>query len=96
VGSLQHAVVHAVDDGRVDVLAARRRDDDFFAPPARCAEAFSLVVKKPVHSCTTSTPSSPREASRIAVGEHADAVAVDDHVVAIHRHRARELAVAVS
>ena len=30
----------------------------FFAPPARCAEAFSLVVKKPVHSITTSTPRS--------------------------------------
>jgi hypothetical protein len=31
----------------------------FLAPPFRWAEAFSLVVKKPVHSSTTSTPSSP-------------------------------------
>ena len=30
----------------------------FFAPPCRCADAFSLVVKRPVHSSTTSTPSS--------------------------------------
>ena len=29
----------------------------FFAPPLRCADAFSLVVKRPVHSSTTSTPS---------------------------------------
>src|SRR6266478_1145986 len=27
----------------------------FFAPAARCAEAFSLLVKRPVHSRTTST-----------------------------------------
>ncbi|MDT4881239.1 hypothetical protein FQZ97_1170770 [compost metagenome] len=31
----------------------------FLAPPFRWAEAFSLVVKKPVHSSTTSTPRSP-------------------------------------
>src|ERR1700752_3778027 len=30
----------------------------FLAPPLRCAEAFSLLVKKPVHSRTTSTPRS--------------------------------------
>ena len=30
----------------------------FFAPAAMCAEAFSLLVKNPVHSSTTSTPSS--------------------------------------
>ena len=30
----------------------------FFAPAARCAEAFALLVKRPVHSSTTSTPSS--------------------------------------
>jgi hypothetical protein len=35
----------------------------FFAPPFRWAEAFSLVVKKPVHSITTSTPSSPHGSS---------------------------------
>ena len=32
----------------------------FLAPPARCAPAFSLLVKRPVHSITTSTPSSPQ------------------------------------
>ena len=32
----------------------------FLAPPFICAEAFSLVVKKPVHSNTTSTPNSPQ------------------------------------
>ena len=29
----------------------------FFAPACRCAPAFALLVKKPVHSSTTSTPS---------------------------------------
>ena len=32
----------------------------FLAPPLRWAEAFSFVVKKPVHSSTTSTFSSPQ------------------------------------
>src|SRR2546429_9523116 len=31
----------------------------FFAPPLRCAPAFSFDVNKPVHSRTTSTPSVP-------------------------------------
>ena len=35
----------------------------FFAPPCRCAEAFSLLVNRPVHSSTTSTPSSPQGSS---------------------------------
>ena len=30
----------------------------FLAPPFRCADAFAFVVKRPVHSSTTSTPSS--------------------------------------
>ena len=29
----------------------------FFAPACRCAPAFALLVKRPVHSSTTSTPS---------------------------------------
>ena len=28
----------------------------FFAPPLICSSAFSMVVKIPVHSATTSTP----------------------------------------
>ncbi|KAG1469988.1 hypothetical protein G6F54_014548 [Rhizopus delemar] len=35
----------------------------FLAPPLMCAPAFSLVVKKPVHSSTTSTFSSPQGSS---------------------------------
>src|SRR6187402_3040764 len=33
------------------------------APASRCADAFSLDVKKPVDSTTTSTPSSPQGSS---------------------------------
>ena len=66
----------------------------FFAPPLRCADAFSLVVKSPVHSSTTSTPSvAPRQLGGIALREHLDAIAVDDHRVAVDRDLARELAV---
>ena len=35
----------------------------FFAPPFRWADAFSLLVNRPVHSSTTSTPSSPQGSS---------------------------------
>ncbi|MNR46562.1 hypothetical protein D3C85_1655500 [compost metagenome] len=35
----------------------------FLAPPLMCAPAFSFVVKKPVHSRTTSTLSSPQGSS---------------------------------
>ena len=91
---LERLVIDAVDDGRVDVLAAGRGDDHLRAPPFRCADAFSLVVKSPVHSSTTSTPSEPHGSSRrIALREHADAVAVDDHRVAFDADRARKLAV---
>ena len=35
----------------------------FFAPALMCFSALSLLVKKPVHSRTTSTPSSPHGSS---------------------------------
>ena len=35
----------------------------------------------------------PRQLGRIALGEHADAVAIDDHRVAVDAHFARKLAV---
>ena len=71
----------------------------FFAPPLRCADAFSFVVKKPVHSSTTSTFSEPQgQLGGIAFGEDLDAVARiaahgDDDGVAVGLDRAGELAV---
>jgi hypothetical protein len=35
----------------------------FFAPPVRCAAAFSRAVKRPVDSITTCTPRSPHGVS---------------------------------
>src|SRR5271155_2206687 len=32
----------------------------FFAPAAMCADALALLVNRPVHSSTKSTPSSPQ------------------------------------
>jgi len=50
-------LVNAEDDG--DVLATgRRRNDDLFAPPLKCALAFSASVKRPVDSMTISAPKS--------------------------------------
>ena len=42
-----------------DTLTAGAEMTPFLAPPVRCAEALSLLAKKPVHSSTTSTPRSP-------------------------------------
>ena len=95
VAGLQHLVVDAVDDGRVDVLAARRRDHDLLrAARQMCLPASALVVKKPVHSSTTSAPTvAPGHLRRVALREHLDAVAVDDDGIAVDADLARELAV---
>ena len=64
------------------------------APACRCAPAFALLVKRPVHSSTTSTPSwLPRQLGRVALGHDLDAVAVDHDAVAVDAHVRRERAV---
>jgi hypothetical protein len=47
-------------------------------------------VKKPVHSSASSTPFAVRQLGRIALGGDLDALAVDDQVVAVGAHLARE------
>ena len=54
------------------------------APPSRWAAAASRLVKKPVDSITTSTPSSPHgSAVGIAHREHLEHVAVDGDAVLV-------------
>lgn len=56
----------------------------FFGAALDVRAGLFAVVKKPVHSSTTSTFSSPHGSSAgLAVGQHADLVAVDDHVLAV-------------
>jgi len=65
----QDLVVDAVDDGGVDVVAPGAEITTFLAPAVKCADALALLVKRPVHSRTKSTPSSPQgsfEGSRCA------------------------------
>ena len=94
MGRLERVVIHAVHDGRVHVLAAGAEMITFFAPPLRWAEAFSLAVKSPVHSSTTSTfDRLPGQLGRVALGEHLDRVAVHHERIAVDRDRALELAV---
>ena len=50
-------VVDAVNDRDVGAVG-RAETITFLAPAVRCAEAFSLLVKMPVHSSTMSTPRS--------------------------------------
>ncbi len=47
----------------------------FLAPALRCAEAFSLLVKSPVHSCTTSIPSSA-QGSPVSIRKTSKALAL--------------------
>ena len=69
----------------------------FFAPPFRCAPAFALLVNRPVHSSThVDAELAPGQFGRIALGEHPDAVAVDDHGVAVDVAPRRKLPCAVS
>ena len=62
-----------------------------FAPAAMCAEAFALLVKRPVHSRTTSTPSSFHgSCDGSLLRADPDLVAVDDEVLAFDLDRAGE------
>src|SRR5690606_10352582 len=93
VGGLQDLVVDAVDDGGVDILAARGGDDDFLGAALQVGRGLFLggeearAFQHHVHAQVA-----PGQLGRIAVGQHADAVAVDDHVVAVDLDRAGETA----
>jgi hypothetical protein len=65
----------------------------FFAPPSRCAGLFLAGEQARALEHDVDAELAPRQLRRIALGQHADAVAVDDHVVAVDFDLARELAV---
>ena len=91
---LQYAVVDAVNDGRIHVLAAGRGDDDFFCSPGKMGGGLCLAGEKPggfmddVHA-----QFAPGQLCRVPFRQDAYAVAVDHHVIAIHLNRSGKLAV---
>ena len=72
-------MVHAVDDRRVDVLTARRRDDDLLRAALQVGAGLFLgreEARALEHDVDAQL--APRQFCRVAVGQHADTVAVDD------------------
>jgi hypothetical protein len=85
-------VVDAVDDRRVDVLAAGRRDDDLLGPGLEVhAGLFLRREETRALEHDVDAELAPRQLRRVALRAHLDAVAADDERVSIdadlHRER---------
>ena len=94
VGALQRLVIHAVHDGGIHVLAARRGDDHFLRPGLEMSRRLFLGRKEArALQNNVYTELSPGQFRRIALGEHTDPVAVHHHAVAIDSHGPGKLAV---
>ncbi|MNR07933.1 hypothetical protein D3C85_1240660 [compost metagenome] len=80
----QHVVVHTVDDGGVNVVAARGRDQHLLGAGVDVRLALFLAgegtgaLQHQVHLQRV-----PRQFGRVAGGEERDAVAVDDQGVVV-------------
>jgi hypothetical protein len=87
-------VVHAVDDGAVHVVAARRGDQHALGAAGEMRAGLGLAGEDAgALEHHVDAQLAPGQLGRIALGEHADAVAIDHHRVAIDRDGAVELAV---
>src|SRR5690606_31845551 len=94
VGGLQHVVVHAVHDGGVNVLAARCGDDHLFGTALEVGRSLFLAGEEArALQNDVDVQLAPGQSGRIAIGQHADAVAIDDHVIAVDTHGTGETAV---
>ena len=90
----QHVVVDAVDHRRVDVVAARRRDDDLLRAAREVRAGLRLAGEEAgALEDEVDAESAPGQLRGVALRQHLDAVAVDDHRVAVDRDRTGELAV---
>src|SRR5690606_19854245 len=77
----------------VDILATRRRDNHLFGAAAQVGAGFFLTGEETgalEHHIDIQL--APGQSGRVAVGQHADTIAIDDHVVAVDLYRAWELA----
>ncbi len=94
VAGFQHVVVDAVDDGRVDIVAAGGRDDHLLRAALQVGAGLFLGREKAgAFHHHVDAEFAPGQLGRVAVGQHANLVAVDDHVVALNRHGAGKTAV---
>src|SRR6185437_9533763 len=90
----QYIVVDAVDDRGVHILAARRRDDDALRPTLQVGAGLRLAGEEArALENILDAELAPWEFRRIALGEHLDPVAIDDHRVPVDFHLAIEFAV---
>src|SRR4051794_6085947 len=93
MAALESLVIDAIDDRSIDVFAAGRGDDYFFRAASQMRARFFLARKKSgALEHDINAHGAPWQIGRIALSEHADLVAIDDHRVAFHRDRAVKFA----
>ena len=94
VAGFEHAVIDAVHDGRIDVVAARGGNHDFFRARRDVRRRLGLAgeqaraLQHEIHA-----ELAPGQLGRIALRDHADAIAVHHHRIAVDVHIAAEAAV---
>src|SRR4029077_1863476 len=94
VAGLEHLVVDAVDDGGVDVLAPGGGDHYLLGAALEVRAGLRLAGEEPgALEHVLDADVAPGELGRVALGAHADAVAVHHHVVAVDLDLAVEAAV---
>ena len=90
----QNVVVDAVNDGRIDILAAGCGNNDFFCPSPQVGACFFLAGEETggfmdhVHAQFV-----PGQLCRVPFRQHPYPVVVDQHIIAVYRYRSGKLAV---
>ena len=91
VARLQDLLIHAVDDRRVDIVAAGRGNHDLLRTRGQMRRRLGLAREQArAFEHDVDAELAPRQFRRIALRDHADPVAVDDHRVAVDVHVALE------
>jgi len=92
VAGHEGVVVHAIDDG-LHVVAGRLADDHLLGAALDVqAGLFGRGEETGALHDHVNPEFAPGQLGRVAVGQHANLVAVDDHVIAFHFHGAGEAA----
>src|ERR1700733_5373923 len=87
-------MIDAVHDGGIDILAARRRDHDLLRAALQMGACLGAAREEAgALENEFGADLTPRQLRRIALREHADAIAVDDHRIALDAYFPREPAV---
>src|SRR6185437_4796523 len=92
--ALQHLVFDAVDYRGIHVLTARRRNDDALRAALQVGAGLRLAGEQArAFEHVLHAEVAPRKFRRIALGEHPDPVAIDDHRVTVDLDLAGKTAV---